>query len=197
MGQPRQGLSSIDLALLSKVDAAVGAGTAVDLSQWNPREAQNSFTGTTVDAIVLEVSHQHPRLRPGARIGVRAATRLATDAGGWRQIIRVGHPMMWPIFRPGDVRFTNPADTQHVSQDVGSDREHIAGHIAATVAATGTSADPGGYGRAVAQELFPDLLAYTAGTPAAYSFLSRNGCTTEKVFRAAASGAGHDENSRK
>ena len=167
----------IDLALLSAVNAAVGAGTAVDLSQWNPRDAQNSFTGTTVDSIVLEVSHQHPRLRPGARIGVWAATKLATDAGGWRQINRAGHPTMWPIFWPGDVQFTNPADTQHVSQDVESDRKHIAEHIAATVAATGTSADPGGYGRAVARELFPDLLSYTVGTPAAYSFLSRNGRT--------------------
>ena len=167
----------IDLALLSAVNAAVGAGTAVDLSQWNPRDAQNSFTGTTVDSIVLEVSHQHPRLRPGARVGVWAATKLATDAGGWRQINRAGHPMMWPIFWPGDVQFTNPADTQHVSQDVESDRKHIAEHITATVAATGTSADPGGYGRDVARELFPDLLSYTVGTPAAYSFLSRNGRT--------------------
>ena len=50
-----------------------------------------------VDSIVLEVSHQHPQLRPGARTGVWCATKLATDAGGWRQINRAGHPMMWPI----------------------------------------------------------------------------------------------------
>ena len=64
--------------------------------------------------------------------------------------------MMWPIFWPGDVQFTNPADTQHVSQDVESDRKHIAEHITATVAATGTSADPEG---------------------TAYSFPGRNGRT--------------------
>ena len=35
-----------------------------------------------VDSIVLEVPHTHPQLRPGARTGVWAATKLATDAGG-------------------------------------------------------------------------------------------------------------------
>ena len=167
----------IDLGLLSKVNAAVTAGTAVDLSQWQPQDARNSFAGTTVDSIVLEVSHQHPRLRPGARIGVWAATKLATDAGGWRQINRAGHPMMWPIFWPDDVQFTDPSDTQHVSQDVASDRQHIGEQIAATVAATGTSADPTGYAQALVQELFPDVLPYTVGTAASYSFVGRNGRT--------------------
>jgi Domain of unknown function (DUF4331) len=167
----------IDLSLLSKVNAAVADGTAVDLSGWRPEQATNSFTGTTVDTIVLEVSHDHPVLRPGARIGVWAATELATDAGGWRQVNRAGHPMMWPIFWPTDVQFTNPANTQHVSQDVDSDRAHIAGHIAATVAASGTVADPAGHAAAVVAELFPDVLSYTVGTPATYGFAVRNGRT--------------------
>jgi hypothetical protein len=167
----------IDLSLLSKVNAAIGAGSAVDLSEWRPADAKNSFAGTTVDSIVLEIPHQHPRLRPGAQIGVWAATKLATDAGGWRQINRAGHPMMWPIFWPDDVQFTEPFDTQPPSEDVESDRKHIADHIAATVAATGTSADATGYAQTVVQELFPDVLSYTVGTPAAYSFASRNGRT--------------------
>jgi hypothetical protein len=58
---------------------------------------------------VLEVPHDHPQLRPGARTGVWAATKLATDVGGWRQINRAGHPMMWPIFWPNDTDFTNPS----------------------------------------------------------------------------------------
>jgi hypothetical protein len=167
----------VDLSLLSKVNAAIGAGTAVDLSQWRPDDAKNSFAGTTVDSIVLEVAHQHPRLRPGAQIGVWAATKLATDTGGWRQINRAGHPMMWPIFWPDDVQFNEPFDTQHPAEDVESDRKHIADHIAATVAATGTSADPTGYAQTVARELFPDVLSYTVGTPATYSFATRNGRT--------------------
>ena len=58
---------------------------------------------------MLEVSHQHPQMRPGARTGVWCATKLATDAGSWRQINRAGHPMMWPIFWPNDTDFSNPA----------------------------------------------------------------------------------------
>jgi hypothetical protein len=163
----------IDLSLLAKVNAAIGNGTETDLSDWHPETAANSFAGTTVDSIVLEVSYQHPRLRPGARIGVWAATKLATDAGGWRQINRAGHPMMWPIFWPGDVQFTNPENTGHPSQDVEPARKHIAEHIAATT----TVSDPVGYAAAVARELFPDLLSYTVGTPAGYSLATRNGRT--------------------
>ncbi len=114
----------IDLSLLAVVNEAVGKGSAVDLSGWLPGEAKNSFAGTTVETIVLEVSHEHAVLRPGTRIGVWAATKLATDAGGWRQINRAGHPMMWPIFWPGDTDFTNPANTRHPSQDRASAAVH-------------------------------------------------------------------------
>ena len=60
----------IDLSLLAKVNGAVKDGTAVDLSAWRPENAKNSFAGKMVESIVLEVSHQHPQLRPGARTGV-------------------------------------------------------------------------------------------------------------------------------
>ena len=72
----------IDLSLLSIVDEAMAKGTALDLSQWRPEKAQNSFAGTSVESIVLEVSHRDPQLEPDARIGVWAATKLARDAGG-------------------------------------------------------------------------------------------------------------------
>jgi hypothetical protein len=124
---------------------------------------------------VLEVSHRHPQLRPGTRIGVWAATKLATDSGGWRQVNRAGHPMMWPIFWPDDTQFTNPANTRHPSEDVAADGEPIADLIAATVAASHTAADPAGYGRTVARQLFPDVLSYVVGTPATYGFAASNG----------------------
>ena len=103
----------IDLSLLGIINAAVRNGTAADLSAWRPENAKNSFANTTVESIVLEVSHQHPQLRPGARTGARCTTKLATDSGGWRQINRAGHPMMWPIFWPDDTDFSNPANTRH------------------------------------------------------------------------------------
>ncbi len=167
----------IDLSLLGKVNGAVRDGTAVDLSSWRPDNAKNSFAGTMVESIVLEVPHQHPQLKPGANIGVWCATKLATDAGGWRQINRGGHPMMWPIFWPDDTQFTNPADTRHPSEDFAADGAHIAQHIAAVVGASGSSGDPQGYGATVARELFPDVLPYVVGTPATYGFATRNGRT--------------------
>ncbi len=64
----------IDLSLLAIINGAVASGTASDLSAWRPENARNSFAGSMVDSIVLEVSHQHPQLRPGARTGVWCAT---------------------------------------------------------------------------------------------------------------------------
>jgi len=165
----------IDLSLLAKVNGAVKNGTAVDLSAWRPEDAKNSFAGTAVESIVLEVSHQHPQLRPGARIGVWCATKLATDAGGWRQINRGGHPMMWPIFWPDDIYFNNPADTRHPSEDFNAVGKWLGDKISAVVAASGTSGDPRGYGQTVARELFPAVLRYVVGTPAIYGFATRIG----------------------
>jgi hypothetical protein len=167
----------IDLSLLALINGAVASGTAPDMSTWRPENAANSFAGTTVDSIVLEVSHAHPQLRPGARTGVWAATKLATDAGGWRQINRAGHPMMWPIFWPDDTDFSNPANTRHPSEDVRASAKYIGEQVAAVVAAVGTSGDPQGYGQTVAAELFPDVLPYVVGTPAIYGFAGRNGRT--------------------
>ncbi|MEV1171392.1 DUF4331 family protein [Nonomuraea sp. NPDC049784] len=165
----------IDLSLLSVVNGAVATGTAPDLGTWDPENAQNSFAGTTVESIVLEFPHSHPLLRPGAKTGVWCATKLATDAGGWRQINRGGYPMMWPIFWPGDTDFTNPANTRHPSQDVAATGEQIADLVAAVAGAAGISDDPGGYGQAVSRELFPDVLPYVVGTPATFGFATRNG----------------------
>jgi Domain of unknown function (DUF4331) len=167
----------IDLSLLGLIDVAVAQGTAPDLSGWRPQDAKNSFAGSLVYSIVLEIPHAHPRLQPGARAGVWAATKLATDAGGWRQINRAGHPMMWPIFWPADTDFTNPANTRHPSEDVSAAAKYIGEQIAAVVAAAGTSADPVGYGQAVSGELFPDVLPYVVGTPAVYGFTGFNGRT--------------------
>jgi hypothetical protein len=167
----------IDLSLLALVNAAIANGTAPDLSGWRPEAAQNSFAGSLVYSIVLEVPHAHPVLRPGARTGVWAATKLATDAGGWRQINRAGHPMMWPIFWPNDTDFTDPANTRHPSEDVQAAARYIGDQVAAVAAASGTTADPQGYGRAVAAELFPDVLPYVIGTPAVYGFTGFNGRT--------------------
>lgn len=165
----------IDLSLLGIVNAAVKNGTAVDLSKWRSDGAQNSFAGTTVDSIVLEVPHTFPLLAPDTCIGVWCATKLATDAGGWRQINRAGHPMMWPIFWPDDTDFSDPANARHPSADIEAAGEYAADRVAAVVAASGSAADAQGYGEAVARELFPDVLPYVVGTPATFGFAEFNG----------------------
>jgi hypothetical protein len=167
----------VDLSLLAIVNGAVANGTALDLSAWRPDQAKNSFAGSTVRTIVLEVPHGDEILSPGTSIGVWAATKLATDAGGWRQVNRAGHPMMWPIFWPDDTEFTNPANSRHPSDDYAAEGEHLADHVSAVVAATGTSAAPDVYGLTVAKTLLPDVLPYVVGTPASFGFATRNGRT--------------------
>ena len=167
----------IDLLLLAIINGAVAKGSAVDLSGWRPEQAQNSFAGTTVESIVLEVPHRDPRLRPGARIGVWAATKLATDAGGWRHVNRGGFPMMWPIFWPDDTQFDNPANTRHPAQDFAAEGRLLADQVAAVAAASGTTDDPAGYGQRVARDLLPDVLPYEVGTQATFGFAARNGRT--------------------
>jgi hypothetical protein len=164
-----------DLAAVSPVSKAVKSGTAVDLSEWHPENAKNLFAGTTVEAIVLEISHQHPRLRPGAQVAVWCATKLATDAGGWRQINRGGYPMIWPLFRSEDTRFSDPANARHPSEDFAAEGRRIAERVAAVVAANGTADDPQGYGEIVARKLFPDILPYEVGTAGSFSFAAING----------------------
>ncbi len=75
-----------DLSLLEPVSSSVTGGTALDLSGWRPEEAKNTFAGTTVASIVLEVPHGYAGLSAGTRVGVWATTKLSDGSGGWRQI---------------------------------------------------------------------------------------------------------------
>ena len=85
--------------------------------------------------------------------------------------------MMWPIFWRNDIDFSDPANIRHPSEDFSAAGQLIAHQIAAVVSASGTSDDPQGYGQTVARRLFPDVLPYEVGTPAAYGFAAFNGRT--------------------
>ncbi|MEU8301212.1 DUF4331 family protein [Micromonospora sp. NPDC048909] len=167
----------IDLDQLATVNAAFKDGAKLDRAKWRPEKAKNSFAGTTVESIVLEISRDEPMLRDGIQIGVWCRTMLATDAGGWRQINRAGHPMMWPIFWPTDTDFSDPANVRHPCDDLRADAQGIAATVARVVAANGTATDPDAYGWSVARQVYPDLLSYQVGTPANYGFAVRNGRT--------------------
>jgi hypothetical protein len=165
----------VDLTQVRAMNAAVKNSAKVELPDWSPDAAKSSFAGSTIHSIVLEIADQDPRLKAGRNIGVWGTTKLATDAGGWRQINREGHPMIWPIFRPDDSEYAGAANKSHPADEVEGESEHIARLVTGVVAANGTCDDPPAYGRTVAEHLLPDVLPYRTGTPAGYGFAEHNG----------------------
>jgi hypothetical protein len=165
----------VDLTQVRAINTAVGNGTELRIPGWSPESAKSDFAGSTVHSIVLEVSDDDPRLGAGQDIGVWSVTKLATDTGGWRQINREGHPMMWPIFRPDDSRYASDSNTVRPHDEVEGERAHISQLVSAFAAANRTAEDPMAHGAAVARILLPDLLPYRTGTIANFGFLDKNG----------------------
>ena len=89
----------LDLSLLGDVDAVVQKGKDLPLAERRAQDTVNTFAGSTVQSIVLEVPHTDEILRSGRQVAVWCAAKLATDDGGWQQVNRQGLPMIWPIFR--------------------------------------------------------------------------------------------------
>jgi Domain of unknown function (DUF4331) len=168
----------LDLGQLGHVLEGLQHRTAIELSDWAPEKAANTFAGSSIAAIVLEVPTTDQRLSVGQRVGVWGATKLATDAGGWRQINRAGIPMVWPLFRAigGDDESHEYArdTTAHPADDVANDGARIREMVGATAGFTGAT-NPGAYAELVTRRLLPDLLPYEIGTPAAFGFAGFNG----------------------
>lgn len=167
----------MELDVLRAVGAAFDHGTTVDLSGWDPASAANRFAGHTVHALVLEVPDGEllPVAGTDRRIGVWALSALATDAGGWRQINRVGLPMIHPLFAHSDEHLAARLNEGHPSQDLSTYGPVAAAKVAGVVRAYGSAVDPDGYARAVTERLFPNVLPYTVGTRAVFGFAGWNG----------------------
>jgi len=167
----------IEPDVLHAVGHAFQDGTAVNLSGWDPGRAKNLFAGHTVHSIVLEVPDTE--LLAGAgdqrRIGVWAVSTLATDAGGWRSINRVGLPMIPPLFTQFNEDLGNRLNAGRPADDFAIYGESVARAIAGVVAATGTAEDPCAYAKKVAHRLLPNILPYEVGTPAVFGFADWNG----------------------
>ena len=170
----------LDLNELSHIIEGLQHKTPIALGDWTPEKVASSFTASSVFAIVLEVPVTDQRLSSGRDAGVWGVTKLATDAGGWRQINRAAIPMMWPLFRAHGGDDDSPEygrDTvAHPSVDVANDGAMIREIVTAASRHTGT-ADPEAYGELVTRRLLPDVLPYRIGTPAAFSFAGFNGRT--------------------
>ena len=70
-----------DLSLLEPISSAVTGGTAPDLSQWNPADAENTFGGKTVASTRPGGPGRLRRLdarAPGSRCGSPPSSRTAT-----------------------------------------------------------------------------------------------------------------------
>ena len=166
----------IEPDVLHAVGAAFEHGVRVDLSGWDRTSASNLFAGQTLYSIVLELPDSE--LLPVAEdrhIDVWSLTSLATDAGGWRPINRFGLPMIHPLFTQLDEHLGDHLNQGHPSEDLATHGKTIAAKVAGTVRAYGTAQDPEAYGKTVAEKIFPNVMPYTVGTPAAFGFASWNG----------------------
>ena len=166
----------IEPDVLHAVGHAFEDGTKVDLSGWDPTKAKNLFAGHTVYSIVLEVPDDE-LLRGDAnrQVGVWALSTLATDAGGWRSINRVGLPMIPPLFAQYDEDLGNRLNAGRPVDDWAMYGEAITRSVAAVVAAYGTAEDAAAYARSFARRILPNLLPYEVGRPAAFGFAEWNG----------------------
>lgn len=167
----------IEPDVLRAVGYAFQDGTVVDLSGWNPGRARNLFAGHTVYSIVLEVPDRElPSRAAGSRkAGMWAMSMLATDAGGWRSINRVGLPMIHPLFTQFNEDLGNRLNGGRPADDMATHGEVFARAIAGVVSANGTAADPRAYAERVVRRLCPNILPYEVGTPAVFGFGDWNG----------------------
>jgi hypothetical protein len=166
----------IEPTVLHAVGHAVQDGTTVDLTGWTPAEARNLFAGQTVYSIVLEVPDAAlVSSAADGRIGVWAVASLATDAGGWRSINRVGLPMIHPLFTQYDEDLGDRLNAGAPSEDLATYGDLLTKEIAGIVGAYGTAEDPTAYAEGLVARLLPNVLPYTVGTAATFGFSGWNG----------------------
>ena len=167
----------IEPDVLHAVGHAFQDGTVVNLSGWDASRAKNLFAGQTVYSIVLEIPDDEFLVEGGGkrRIGVWAVSTLATDAGGWRSINRVGFPMIHPLFTQYNEDLGNRLNAGRPADDFATYGPTVVKAITAVVSAYGTAQDPRAYAEAVAHRFFPNILPYRVGTSACFGFAEWNG----------------------
>jgi len=165
----------IEPDVLHAVGHAFQDGTVVNLAGWDRSRATNLFAGHTVYSIVLEVPDSELAAGDKRRIGVWAMSTLATDAGGWRSINRVGFPMIHPLFTQFNEDLGNRLNAGRPADDFATYGEAVVKAIAGVVAANGTAEDPKAYAEKVAHRFFPNILPYEVGSPAVFGLGEWNG----------------------
>jgi hypothetical protein len=166
----------IEPDVLHAVGHAFQDGTTIDLNGWQRDRARNLFDGETVHSLLLELPDAELEPRGSDdRIGVWAVASLATDAGGWRSINRVGLPMIHPLFTQFNEQLGDELNAGVPADDYAAYGELVADRIARVVGAHHNADDPVAYGNFVAHRFLPNILPYTVGTPAVFGFAGWNG----------------------
>ena len=138
----------IEPDVLHAVGHAVQDGTTIDLSGWDSGRATNLFAGHTVYSLVVELpDSEFIQAADDGRIGVWAVASLATDAGGWRSINRIGLPMIHPLFTQFNEDLGDQLNAGSPSEDFETYGELVTKEVAGVVAAYGTAEDPVEYAR--------------------------------------------------
>jgi hypothetical protein len=167
----------LDGVPLHAIGEAFANGTTVNLGDWTPAIAKDvPFGADNLYSVVLEVPDADLHsVAHGGQISSWALVVLATDAGGWDCVNRVGIPMIQPIY----AQLNDDLATQLNTEDPRYDRQlfadQLAKETAAVVAAYGNAADPAAYGLAVADKILPNVLPYTIGTAGVFGFGEWNG----------------------
>jgi hypothetical protein len=167
----------IEPDVLHAVGHAFQDGTPVELGTWNPASARNLFAGHTVYSLVLEIPDIElaPQASASQQVGVWAVATLATDAGGWRSINRVGLPMIHPLFTQFNEQLGDRLNAGRPADDFLTYGETIGKAVAGAVKANGTTDDPDAYAAMVVKRLLPNILPYKIGTPAMFGMAGWNG----------------------
>lgn len=167
----------IDPDMLHAVGHAFEDGTKLSSSMFDPHKSKNLFAGHTVYTIVLEVPDDQLLTISGGRrqVDVWAVASLATDAGGWRSINRVGLPMIHPLFTQFNEDLGNRLNAGIPADDASMYGQPVGRAVAGVVAANGTAADPKAYSDTIVKRFFPNVLPYEIGSEAIFGFALWNG----------------------
>jgi hypothetical protein len=168
----------LDLRELAFIVNGIQSETPISIEGWGVADGANSFAGSSVWAIVIEVPYDDPQLNERRAIGAWSVTKLATDSGGWHQTNRSGIPMVWPLLRAignDDASEEYHRDTHaEPADDLANDGARFTAMIAAAARNTGTR-NAEAYAATVVARLLPDLLPFVVGTPASFGFAGFNG----------------------
>ncbi|PRY16773.1 DUF4331 family protein [Kineococcus rhizosphaerae] len=168
----------IEPTVLHAVGHAVHEGTVPDLGDWTPARARNLFADQDVHSLVLEVPDELlPAVAADGRIRVWAVAWLATHAGGWHPVNRIGLPVVHPLLAQLDEDLAERLNEGTPAGDRAAHAATFTQRLTRFVAAHGTAADPAAYAERLVGRLLPDVLPYTVGTPASFDLLGWNGRT--------------------